>query len=120
MGLLPSIASVLSLALPGGSVSLVWGWGIAGAFVLTNGLAMSELASAIPTSGGLYYYTYYYAPPKVKNLLSFVVGNSNSLALIAGLCSINYGLAGEILSIVVVGSDGNFNITNEMCIRDSC
>ncbi|QEU61156.1 hypothetical protein KDRO_E00270 [Kluyveromyces lactis] len=112
MGLLPSIASVLSLALPGGSVSLVWGWGIAGAFVLTNGLAMSELASAIPTSGGLYYYTYYYAPPKVKNLLSFVVGNSNSLALIAGLCSINYGLAGEILSIAVVGSDGNFNITN--------
>lgn len=112
MGLLPSIASILGVALPGGSVSLVWGWAISGAFVLANGLAMSELASAIPTSGGLYYYTHYYAPPKVKNFLSFIVGNCNSLALISCLCSINYGLAGEILSIVVVGSNGNFNITN--------
>ncbi|BAP73711.1 GABA-specific permease [Kluyveromyces marxianus] len=112
MGLLPSIASILVTALPGGMVSLVWGWFIAGFFVLTNGLAMSELASAIPTSGGLYYYTYHYAPPKAKRLLSFVVGNSNSLALIAGLCSVNYGLAGEILSIVVIAKDGNFEITN--------
>ncbi|KAL2709704.1 GABA-specific permease [Kluyveromyces marxianus] len=112
MGLLPSIASILSMSLPGGTVSLVWGWFIAGFFVLTNGLAMSELASAIPTSGGLYYYTYHYAPPKAKRLLSFVVGNSNSLALIAGLCSINYGLAGEILSIVVIGKNGDFEITN--------
>ncbi|CDO95218.1 unnamed protein product [Kluyveromyces dobzhanskii CBS 2104] len=112
MGLLPSIASVLALALPGGSVSLVWGWAISGAFVLTNGLAMAELASAIPTSGGLYYYTFYYAPPKIKSFLSFVVGNCNSLALIAGLCSINYGLAGEILSIVVIGTNGDFVITN--------
>lgn len=112
MGLLPSIASILSIGLPGGAVTLVWGWGITGAFILANGLAMAELASAIPTSGGLYYYTYYYAPPKAKNLLSFVVGNSNSLALIAALCSINYGLAGEILSIVVIASDGDFVITN--------
>lgn len=111
MGLLPSIASCLALALPGGAISLVWGWLISGAFVLANGLAMAELASAIPTSGGLYYYTYYYAPPKFKRLLSFVVGNSNSLALVTGLCSINYGLAGEILSIAVINSDGNFEVT---------
>ncbi|SCV05095.1 LANO_0G18360g1_1 [Lachancea nothofagi CBS 11611] len=112
MGLLPSIASVLAIAYGGGTVSLVWGWLICGAFILTIGMAMSELASAIPTSGGLYYYTYYYAPEKYKSVLSFVIGNSNSLALTSGLCSIIYGFAGEILSIVSLSKDGDFEITN--------
>ena len=112
MGLLPSIASVLSIGFAGGAVALVWGWLIAGFFIMTIGLSMAELASAIPTSGGLYYYTYYYAPQRFKSFLSFVIGNSNSLALTAGLCSITYGLALEILSIVVVSKDGNFEITN--------
>ncbi|AEY94943.1 FABL116Cp [Eremothecium gossypii FDAG1] len=105
MGLLPSIASVLPVALPGGSVSMVWGWFIFGAFILAVGAAMAELASAIPTSGGLYYYTYYYAPPRLKACLSFLIGNGNSLALIAGLCSIEYGLAEQILSIIAISSN---------------
>ncbi|SCU77312.1 LAME_0A00628g1_1 [Lachancea meyersii CBS 8951] len=112
MGLLPSIASVLAIAYGGGTVSLVWGWLICGFFILLEGLAMSELASAIPTSGGLYYYTYHYAPEKYKSLLSFIIGNSNSLALASGLCSILYGFAEEILSIVSISKNGNFEITN--------
>lgn len=112
MGLLPSIASVLSLSLGGGMVTLVWGWLIGGAFILSIGLAMAELASAIPTSGGLYYYTYHYAPPKWKNIISFLIGNSNSLALVSCLCSIDYGLAQEILSIAVIATDGEFEVTN--------
>lgn len=75
---------------------------------------MSELASAIPTSGGLYYYAYHYAPPKYKAFLSFLIGNSNTLALAAGLCAVDYGLAGEILSIVVMSKDGDFEITDGM------
>lgn len=70
MGLLPSIASILGMAFAGGAISLVWGWLISGAFILSVGAGMAELASAIPTSGGLYYYTYYYAPPKFKKVLS--------------------------------------------------
>ncbi|CEP65078.1 uncharacterized protein LALA0_S23e00122g [Lachancea lanzarotensis] len=112
MGLLPSIASVLVIGYGGGNVSLVWGWLISGFFILMIGLSMSELASAIPTSGGLYYYTYYYAPQKYKAVLSFVIGNSNSLALAAGLCSIIYGFAEEILSIVAISKGGEFEITN--------
>lgn len=114
MGLLPSIASVLLMAFPGGMVSFVWGWLISGFFVLLIGCSMSELASAIPTSGGLYYYTYYYAPKRFKSLLSFLIGNSNTLALTAGLCSVTYGFAQEVLAIVVISKDGNFELTNGM------
>ncbi|AET39650.1 Uga4p Ecym_4621 [Eremothecium cymbalariae DBVPG len=120
MGLLPSIASILTIALPGGMVSFVWGWLIFGVFILSIGAAMSELASAIPTSGGLYYYTYYYAPPKFKAILSFLIGNSNSLALVAGLCSVEYGLAQEVLSIVAIWKDGDFELSSSKTFAVYC
>ncbi|CCK72468.1 uncharacterized protein KNAG_0K01030 [Huiozyma naganishii CBS 8797] len=111
MGLLPSIASVMGGGLAGGPTTLVWGWFIAGCFILTVGIAMAENASAIPTAGGLYYWTYYYAPKGYKEVISFVIGCSNSLALAAGVCSIDYGFAEEVLAAVVIAKDGNFEIT---------
>ncbi|CCD23975.1 Uga4p NDAI_0C03150 [Naumovozyma dairenensis CBS 421] len=112
MGLLPSIASVMGTGISGGSVSFVWGWFIASFFILLVGISMAENASAIPTAGGLYYWTYYYAPKGYKEVFSFIIGCSNSLALVAGLCSIDYGLAEEIMAAVVVTYDGDFNITD--------
>jgi amino acid transporter len=98
MGLLPSIASTISIGLTGGPVSVVWGWFISGFFLVSIGIGMSELASSLPTSGGLYFWSFHYAPKKVKIPLSFFIGITNSLALIGALCSITYGLAGQILA----------------------
>lgn len=112
MGLLPSIATVLSTGLTGGPASLVWSWFVGGFFILLIGIGMAEMASSIPTSGGLYYWTYYYAPPSLKAILSFVIGTSNSLALAGGLCSITYGLSEQILAAASLGADGSFEITN--------
>ena len=114
MGLLPSIASVMAGGLAGGSVSLVWGWFISGIFILLVGLTMAENASAIPTAGGLYYWTYYYSPKGYKEVFSFVIGCSNSIALAAGICSVDYGLAEEILAAVILSKDGKFEPTNGM------
>ncbi|KAG0653403.1 GABA-specific high-affinity permease, partial [Monosporozyma unispora] len=112
MGLLPSIASVMGGGLTGGPATLVWGWFIAGGFILTVGISMAENASAIPTAGGLYYWTHYYSPKGYKEVISFVIGCSNSLALAAGVCSIDYGFAEEVLAAVVISKDGNFQVTS--------
>lgn len=112
MGLLPSIGTVLSDGLAGGPVSTTWGWFIAGFFILIVGIAMAENASAIPTAGGLYYWTYYYSPKGYKEVLSFIIGCTNSLALTAACCSIIYGFAEEVLAAVVLTNDGNFDVTN--------
>ncbi|SCV99682.1 LAFE_0B00188g1_1 [Lachancea fermentati] len=109
MGLLPSIASVMGGGITGGPVTLVWGWFIAGLFIFAIGATMAENASAIPTAGGLYYWTYHYAPKRFKNFFSFVIGCSNTLALVAGLCSINYGLSEEIMAAVLITKNGNFD-----------
>ncbi|KAF3989062.1 hypothetical protein FT663_02996 [Candidozyma haemuli var. vulneris] len=111
MGLLPSIATTLTYGLTAGPAGAIWGWLIASCFILGVGIAMSENASFQPTSGGLYYWTNFYAPPKLKSVLSFVIGNTNSLSLICGFCSIDYGFAQELLSIVVIAKDGDFEVT---------
>lgn len=111
MGLLPSIATTLSYGLTAGPAGAIWGWFIASCFIVMVGVAMSENASCQPTSGGLYYWTNYYAPLKLKSVLSFVIGNTNSLSLICGFCSIEYGFAQELLSIVVIAKDGDFEVT---------
>lgn len=112
MGILPSVASLLGTALTAGPSGAVWSWMIASVFILTVGIAMSELASAIPTSGGLYYWTFYYAPEKWRVPISFVIGLSNTLALTSGTVSVFYGNAQEILAAVYLNSDGSFEITN--------
>ena len=49
----------------------------------------ADMASAMPTAGGLYFWTHYYSSEKWKNPLSFLVGYSNTIGLIGGVCSID-------------------------------
>ncbi|KAF8339826.1 amino acid transporter [Cantharellus anzutake] len=105
IGLFPSIASVLIYAIPnGGAVAMVWGWLTASAFILTIGLAMAELASAAPTSGGLYFWAHHYAPPGWKNVLAWVVGYANTIGSIASVASIDWGCAVQIMAAATISS----------------
>ncbi|MCJ1232492.1 GABA-specific high-affinity permease [Varicellaria rhodocarpa] len=112
MGLLPSIASTLSYSIPAGPVGLVWGWFLASGLIFVVGLAMADLGSAMPTSGGLYWWTHFFASPATRNPLSFLVGYSNTLGLVGGLCSIDYGFSLMFLSVIVVARDGNWTPSN--------
>ncbi|KAE8165007.1 amino acid permease-domain-containing protein [Aspergillus tamarii] len=129
MGLLPSIASTLSFSIPAGPVGMVWvnrvrlswlapstlqgtdriaGWLAASVFIFIVGLAMADLASAMPTAGGLYFWTHYFSGDRWKNPLSFVVGYSNTIGLLGGVCSVDYGFATMLLSVVSLAHDGNW------------
>ncbi|KAE8441191.1 hypothetical protein EG329_005791 [Mollisiaceae sp. DMI_Dod_QoI] len=112
MGLLPSIASTLSFSIPAGPVGMVWGWFIASMFIFVVGVAMADLGSAMPTSGGLYWWTHFFASPRTRNALSFLVGYSNTLGLVGGLCSIDYGFALMFCSVIVISRDGNWTPSN--------
>ncbi|KAH9896735.1 APC amino acid permease [Cubamyces lactineus] len=110
-GIFPSIATVLIFALPyGGPVSMVWGWAIAVFFIFFTGLALAELASSAPTSGGLYYWTWDLASPRWRNLLSWIVGceYTNCMGLVAGFASVEWGLSVQIMAAVTIGTDNSF------------
>lgn len=109
MSLLPSIASTLAFSLPAGPAGMVWSWFLASGCIFVVGLAMADLGSAMPTTGGLYWWTHYFSSPKTRNYLCFLVGYSNSLGLIGGLCSIDYGFALMFCSVIVISRDGEWS-----------
>lgn len=69
------------------------GYGIAPAELLTEitlaKYLQADLGSAMPTSGGLYWWTHFFSSPATRNPLCFLVGYSNTLGLVGGLCSID-------------------------------
>ncbi|VEU20143.1 DEKNAAC100948 [Brettanomyces naardenensis] len=120
MGLLPSIASMIGTGYTAGPGGFLWSWICASFFILSVGVSMAEMSSAIPTSGGLYYWTFYYASDSFRVPISFVIGLSNSMALCSGLVSIDYGCAEEILSAVYLTKDGNIDVSSGMVYGTFC
>ncbi|KLT42467.1 amino acid transporter [Cutaneotrichosporon oleaginosum] len=95
MGVVPSIASTIFYNLPyGGPVGMIWGWALAASLIATVGLAMGDLASSMPTSGGLYYWTHRLSPPKYRNFLSWMVGYNSFLGNVAAISSLAWGCQG--------------------------
>ncbi|RDW48204.1 amino acid/polyamine transporter I [Yarrowia lipolytica] len=111
MGLFPSISSALVYSMPSGPAGMVWGWFVASFCIMMVGLSMAELGSSLPTSGGLYWWTYHFATPKLKRPLCFLVGYSNTLGLTAGIVSIDYGFAQLVLAVAGVATDGEYVAT---------
>ncbi|KAL4787106.1 hypothetical protein BJX76DRAFT_345781 [Aspergillus varians] len=112
MGLVPSIASTIAFSLPAGPAGMVWGWFTASILIFCVGLAMADMASAMPTAGGLYWWTHYFAGEKYRNPLSFLVGYSNTLGLIGGICSVDYTLSLLILACISIARDGTWSASN--------
>jgi len=73
----------------GGPAAIAWGWPILAAFILLIGFCMSELVSAFPTSGGIYWWAAKLGGPKA----GFYTGWLNLVGLIAILASVSYGSA---------------------------
>lgn len=67
-------------------------------------LSVSELVSAYPTSGGLYYTVSRLAPKKWVPSISWIVGWINLLGQVAGVASSEYGSAQMLLAAVAMNS----------------
>ncbi|CAA7270613.1 unnamed protein product [Cyclocybe aegerita] len=80
IGVVQSIAAVLVYSLPnGGAAAMVWGWAACCVLIMSIAFSMAELASAAPTTGGLYYWSFKFSSPKYQKVLSWIVGYSNSI-----------------------------------------
>ena len=73
----------------GGPVAISWGWPIISAFILLIGFTMSELVSAYPTSGGIYWWAAKMGGPAA----GFFTGWLNLIGLLAVTASVAYGAA---------------------------
>jgi amino acid transporter len=73
----------------GGPLAIVWGWPIISALILVIGLSMSELVSAFPTSGGIYWWASTLGGPKA----GYYTGWLNLIGLLGMVASVAYGCA---------------------------
>jgi amino acid transporter len=73
----------------GGPISISWSWPILGAFILLIGFTMSELVSAYPTSGGIYWWAAKLGGPAA----GFFTGWLNLIGLVAVTAGVSYGCA---------------------------
>ncbi|KAF7289110.1 hypothetical protein HMN09_01359200 [Mycena chlorophos] len=107
MGIVASISSTLAFGLfNGGHVGFVWGWFIPSSFVGFVALSMAELASSMPTSAGLYYFSAKLAPERHAPLASWITGWANITGQVALVCSIDFTCAQMITTAIPVSSDG--------------
>ena len=73
----------------GGPVAISWGWPLISIFILIIGFCMSELVSAYPTAGGIYWW----AAKMGKPVHGWFTGWLNLIGLIAVTASVDYGCA---------------------------
>ncbi|KAI0705722.1 amino acid transporter [Cerioporus squamosus] len=112
--ILAPLASVtVSVPFPlasGGHVAMVFGWIIPCIFTLTVAAAMAELTSAMPTSGGLYYFSARLAPIRWAPLACWITGWSNVTGQVVLMCSSDYLTANMIVTALNAGSDGAIHL----------
>src|SRR5262245_48715478 len=92
----------------GGPIAISWGWPLISIFILLIGFAMSELVSAYPTAGGIYWWA-----SKMGNALTgYITGWLNLVGLIAVTASVDYGCAtflNLVMASYIDGWDGTLN-----------
>ncbi len=91
----------------GGPIAISWGWPIISAFILIIGFCLSELVSAYPTAGGIYWW----AAKLGKPVHGWFTGWFNLIGLIAVTASVDYGCAtflNLVLANTVPGWEGSF------------
>ncbi|KAI8948842.1 amino acid/polyamine transporter I [Xylaria longipes] len=88
----------------GGPAVMSIGWIIVSFFTLAVATAMGEIVSAIPTSGGPYFWAALMAPPRWSPFAAWITGWFNLLGQVAVTTGISFGLAGLIATVATVKS----------------
>src|ERR1700729_2370098 len=73
----------------GGPIAISLGWPVISCFILIIGLCMSELVSAFPTAGGIYYWAFRLGKPRD----AWLTGWLNLTGLVAVIAGVDYGFA---------------------------
>ncbi|KFY24513.1 hypothetical protein V493_05192, partial [Pseudogymnoascus sp. VKM F-4281 (FW-2241)] len=105
LGVLGSVPATFGSPLSlGGPAAAVWAWAFGSLMAQCISMSVAELVSAYPTAGGMYFVTKNVVPPKHSALWSWVIGWCNFLGQTAGVASVAYTVAQQILAAVSMNS----------------
>ncbi|KAF8966775.1 APC amino acid permease [Flammula alnicola] len=90
----------------GGPAVMVWGWIVVACFTMLVGLAMAEICSAHPTSGGPYFWAAMLSRKQNAPLASWITGWFNLLGQVAVTTGISFACANFISTACTLGNTG--------------
>lgn len=96
----------------GGPIAISLGWPLIATFILIIGLCMSELVSAYPTAGGIYWW----AAKMGKPIHGWFTGWLNLIGLIAVTASVDYGCATFLNLTLATTVDGWAGTLNQVFV----
>ncbi|KAA1473239.1 APC amino acid permease [Dentipellis sp. KUC8613] len=106
ISVITGVPSLFSYGLTtGGPGVMVWGWVVVSCFTLLVGLAMAEVCSAHPTSGGPYFWAAMLSRPKNAAFASWITGWFNLLGQVAVTTGISFACANFISTASTLGTD---------------
>jgi amino acid transporter len=82
------------------------GWILVAFFTMLVAIAMAEIVSAIPTSGGPYFWAAMLAPPRWSPFAAWITGWFNLLGQVAVTTGISFGLANLVATVATVKNVG--------------
>ncbi|KAH8665711.1 amino acid/polyamine transporter I [Tricladium varicosporioides] len=88
----------------GGPAAAVWAWLIGSIMASFTAASVSELVSAYPTAGGMYFVTKSVVPPEHAAIWAWTIGWLNLLGQGAGVASVSYTVAQMILATATMNS----------------
>ncbi|KAI9453376.1 APC amino acid permease [Russula earlei] len=89
----------------GGPAVMVWGWFFVSIFTMSVGLAMAEICSAYPTSGGPYFWAAMLSNPQNAPFVSWVTGWFNLIGQIARTAATSFACATFITVAAAINTD---------------
>lgn len=105
ISIITGIPSLFSYGLnTGGPAVMVWGWIIVSCTTMLVGLAMAEICSAHPTSGGPYYWAAMLTKPESAPLASWITGWFNLLGQVAVTTGISFACANFLSTVAEFGT----------------
>ncbi|KAI0288599.1 APC amino acid permease [Russula brevipes] len=88
----------------GGPAVMVWSWVVVAFFTMLVGLAIAEICSAHPTSGGPYFWAAMISKPQSAPFASWVTGWFNLLGQVAITTGISFACANFISTAATIGT----------------
>ncbi|CAK0780294.1 hypothetical protein CVIRNUC_005001 [Coccomyxa viridis] len=105
ISILTGITSSFSIAYNnGGPVSLIWGWFWVAIMTMSVGIAMAEIVSSLPSSGGPYFWSAELATRRWSPFAAWMTGWFNLLGQAAVTAGIDFALASHISAMWVLSN----------------
>ncbi|RUP50973.1 amino acid/polyamine transporter I [Jimgerdemannia flammicorona] len=102
------IFSGMSATLQSSPLAMFWGWNIVAFFMICVALSLSEICSAYPTSGGVYFWAFQLAGNRRGPFVAFFTGWIYAIGNVIGAGAVDLSVSLVITSMISIATNNSY------------